>query len=219
LAIAQMKLGRPPPAEEWGRLPGMVPITDRIVALQAARSFHSLPADMQARWMALCDSSADSLGCIDGSKLPRSAQARSKSAAGVLHSNAFGGTSGGTRTSVMFEIISRANHSCAPNIDMQTDATRGHRASVTALRDIEAGEDLLLSYIGSVGSARMERPVEERRAELRRKYRFHCGCERCGAVSSAERRRYERLEEACEREDAKVSAQVAAYRAQARQQS
>jgi len=216
LAFAEMRLGRTPPQEEWGRLPGMMPIADRIVALQAARSFHALPAQTQARWMALCDSSGDSLGCLDGSKLPHAAQAQSKSVAGILHSNSFGGTSNGTRTSVMFEILSRANHSCAPNIDMQTDAARGHRASVTALRDIEAGEELFLSYLGSVGSARMTCCAEERRGELRRKYRFHCACKRCGVVTKAEQRRYERLEAQCMRADAEISAKVAEYNAQER---
>ena len=134
-----------------------------------------------------------------------------KTVDGILYSNSFGGTADGTRASVLFETLSRANHSCAPNIDMQTDAARGHRARVTALRDIDAGEELLLSYLGSVGSARMERPVEERRAELRRKYRFHCECARCGAIALAQRRRYERLEAQCAREDAEVSAEVARY--------
>ena len=216
LAINQMRLGRPPAADEWGRLPGMQPIMERIVALQAARSFHTLSDQVQARWWALCDSSSDSLGCVDGSKLPAAAhagrpEASMKTVDGILYSNSFGGTADGTRASVLFETLSRANHSCAPNIDMQTDAARGHRARVTALRDIDAGEELLLSYLGSVGSARMERPVEERRAELRRKYRFHCECARCGAIALAQRRRYERLEAQCAREDAEVSAEVARY--------
>ena len=59
----------------------------------------------------------------------------------------------------------------------------------------------------------MAAPAEERRAELRKKYRFHCECERCGLLSPAARRQCERLEAHAEREDARVSAQVMAYNA------
>ena len=221
LALAQMRLGSAPRPEEWNRLPGMKNIADRVTVLQSQRAFDSMPPEQCKRWMGLCDSSQDSLVNLDGSKLPSATSAVEKSAAGVLHSNGFGGTSDGTRTVLMFEKLSRCNHSCAPNVDMQTSpktvdqGTRqaAYTARLIALRDIAAGEELTLSYLGSIGSARMEMPVEERRTELRRQYRFHCECERCGLVSPAARRRYERLEAAAQLEDDRVCADVAAYNA------
>ena len=247
VALAQMRLGAPPPPEDWASLPGMKSIAERITMLQSERGFGSLPHATQVRWMRLCDSSCDSLGDVDGSKLPNTAIQASTTAAGILHSNGFGGTANGRRTCVLFETLSRCNHSCTPNIDVQTsidgmhagsadgartservatssglatdatgstdDVPSGYTVRVFALRDIEAGEELCLSYLGSAGSARMERSKEARREELRRKYRFHCECGRCGAVSAAARRRYERLEALAQAEDEHVSAQVAAFNA------
>lgn len=126
LAIAQMRTGVAPAHGEWDSLPGMKPIADRIVELQCERSFYGLPEAKQHRWMALCDSLALH-GRDEGSP------------AGRLHSNSFGSTSDGARLSVMYEVLSRANHSCGPNIDMDIDEFRGHTARIVALRDIASG--------------------------------------------------------------------------------
>lgn len=74
-------------------------------------------------------------------------------------------------------------------------------------------EELTISYLGSVGSEPMARATEERRASLRRKHKFHCGCARCGPVSAADRLRYERMEARATAEDERVCADVAAFNA------
>ena len=229
LALAQIQQGAPPAPNTWANLPGMKAIADRITMLQSRRAFDSLPPHKQKAWMSLCDSSRDSLVHVDGSKVASAMREDAKSAAGVLHSNGFGGTAGGARTVAMFETLSRCNHSCAPNVDLQTttrspvQSTDGdggasadglppsRTARLIALRDVDAGEELTLSYLGSVGSARMEKGAEERRAELRRKYRFHCECVRCGVVSAAAKRRYERQEAWVQQEDERVCEEVAAF--------
>jgi hypothetical protein len=198
LALAQLDLGRRPDAEEWDRLPGMKPIADRIIRRQAELAYSCLSPRQRLKWMSLHDSLA-----LHGST-------GEKSAAGVLHSNSFGGTSGGTRTSVLFELISRVNHSCAPNIELQTESA-GHRATLTALRDLECGEELCIDYNPTL----RDRSTEHRRAALRRKHRFHCVCTRCGPISDQAATRYDADEARCVRMDEEVVRRLEAFNAAA----
>eukprot|EP00966_Prymnesium_polylepis_P038398 890930-Prymnesium_polylepis.1 len=190
-------MGRRSDASEWDHLPGMKPIADRIIRHQADLACRLLSHQQRRQWMALHDSLA--LHGSDGEK----------SAAGVLHSNQFGGTSGGTRTSVLFELISRVNHSCAPNMELRTEPDAGHRGTLTALRDLKGGEELFIDYTPSL----RDRSTEERRAALRRKHRFHCVCERCGAISDKEVRRCDAEEARCVRMDEEVVRRLEAFNA------
>lgn len=80
----------------------------------------------------------------------------------------------------------RFNHSCVPNVNNHWDAARGQLV-FRALRDIEAGEELCLSY------GRLLAKRSERRAELRAKFGFECACEACSlegkALAASEARR------------------------------
>lgn len=68
--------------------------------------------------------------------------------------------------------ISRLNHSCSPNCEWRYNSNIDELPCVYALRDIEAGEELTLSYVLVTQSRK------GRRSELQR-YNFTCGCEAC----------------------------------------
>lgn len=51
-------------------------------------------------------------------------------------------------------LLGMANHSCAPNASLEFD---GRCAVLTALRHIEKGEEITISYIGQSGSCRLLR--------------------------------------------------------------
>jgi hypothetical protein len=195
LALAEHDSGQRPLSDEWDRLPGMKPIADRIIQRQAELAYPRLTLQQRHKWMTLHDSLA--LHCSSGEK----------SAAGVLHSNSFGGTSGGTRTSVIFELISRVNHSCCPNVELQTETTAQHQATLTALRDLRRGEELCIDYNPRLRSL----STEQRRAALRRKHRFHCVCERCGPISKEVASQYDADEERCVKLDEQVVQRVRSF--------
>ena len=70
----------------------------------------------------------------------------------------------------LYADVTNLNHSCRPNavVVFERDST----ATVAALRDIAAGEEVLISYIEE------DRPLAVRRADLV-DYGFVCMCERC----------------------------------------
>jgi hypothetical protein len=74
---------------------------------------------------------------------------------------------------VVYELLSRANHACAPNIGLDFE---GFTVVVSSLRDVAAGEELLMSYISSDA----HRPTATRREILKGKYNFICVCDKCG---------------------------------------
>ncbi|KZV93821.1 SET domain-containing protein [Exidia glandulosa HHB12029] len=74
-----------------------------------------------------------------------------------------------------FQLLSRANHSCKPNVGFIWDY-KTFQGSLIALRPIAAGEEVLLSYLKF--TRKDSKAV--RRAELQRCYRFKCTCEKCG---------------------------------------
>lgn len=72
------------------------------------------------------------------------------------------------------------NHSCNPNIAKgRVDRSRIFEAA----RDIVAGEELCISYLGAKGELKM--PVHARREALLRTWGFLCLCSRCAAESGA----------------------------------
>jgi len=70
------------------------------------------------------------------------------------------------------------NHSCAPNVQFSFSPSHGCM-EYRALRDIEAGEEVLVSYVDLV------QDTPSRRAALLRSKHFHCSCARCNAADSA----------------------------------
>ena len=108
-----------------------------------------------------------------------------KTAYGIWLSNAFptDGTNAGTsktraadagrRSSAVYTTYCRLNHSCVPNVHGAWNATR-RRQTMFALRDIERGEQLLVSYL-----AVLDQPRDARRAELASSFGFECRCTRC----------------------------------------
>ena len=92
----------------------------------------------------------------------------------ALHRNGFV-VGEGLMLSVL--LASLTNHSCEPNVESRLGADGGGGGApeleFTALRDIAAGEQLLLSYVDcSLGFA-------ARRERLTAGFGFHCACPRC----------------------------------------
>ncbi|KAL2061305.1 hypothetical protein VTL71DRAFT_7578, partial [Oculimacula yallundae] len=71
----------------------------------------------------------------------------------------------------VFQLASRFNHSCIPNIHNAYNATI-NKETFHAIRDIEAGEELTVSYIFGIHSR------SERQAQLS-KWGFQCTCPVC----------------------------------------
>ncbi|KAI8816967.1 uncharacterized protein EV422DRAFT_488141, partial [Fimicolochytrium jonesii] len=69
-----------------------------------------------------------------------------------------------------YPLGSLLNHSCNPNC---TVVFRGRTQVIRAIRDIEAGEELTITYVDA-----MLKP-DDRRIALMEKYRFTCVCDRC----------------------------------------
>ena len=81
--------------------------------------------------------------------------------------------------SALFALISRFNHSCAPNTEhtwQRREPGGGGARVVRATRAIPAGEELTVNYIGEEATGH---PSELRRAYLRAKFGFECTCPLC----------------------------------------
>lgn len=79
---------------------------------------------------------------------------------------------GEKRQSVVYEISSRFNHSCIPNVSRKLIVNE-MRFIAFARNDIRKGEELTMDYIGAC------REVKWRRDRLRFIYGFHCTCAAC----------------------------------------
>ncbi|ESL06822.1 hypothetical protein TRSC58_05497 [Trypanosoma rangeli SC58] len=71
------------------------------------------------------------------------------------------------------------NHSCEPNLQVVHGDSADEMLSVVALRDIDPGEELCISYIDETLS------YSERQQELYEHYLFTCRCPRCDRESVA----------------------------------
>lgn len=128
-----------------------VDVIDRFAALE----FAELSAERQQRWMSLMDAFA----------------VAKKTPGGILRTNAYTGGGGGTK---LFEMQSRFNHGCLPNVEFRWN---GQFSIVRASRDIAESEELLISYLSD---ADLALSTEARRAKLKEKWGFVCECDRCG---------------------------------------
>ena len=93
-----------------------------------------------------------------------------KSVGGIYRTNAFARED--TEGAVMYNVLSRVNHSCVPNVAKHYE---GFTAVVCTVREVAKGEELSLSYLG----ADVDKPSSERRELLLGKYNFECCCTLC----------------------------------------
>ena len=94
----------------------------------------------------------------------------------------------------IFPLVARLNHACRPNAQHAWNEARGVEV-VHAVRDIQEGEELTLSYLAGG-------PSTERQGRLKEYFGFDCTCEACSLpakelkASDARLRRAQKLDEA-----------------------
>ncbi|KAJ2977726.1 hypothetical protein NUW58_g7723 [Xylaria curta] len=91
----------------------------------------------------------------------------------ILGTNSFSYTLGGDAHMALYPEVARINHACKPNAFVRFSPT-SFDVKVVAFRDIEAGEEITISYIP------MNHPREKRQRDLRR-WGFECKCSLCTA--------------------------------------
>eukprot|EP00743_Colponemidia_sp_Colp-15_P007291 GILK01007874.1.p1 GENE.GILK01007874.1~~GILK01007874.1.p1 ORF type:complete len:518 (+),score=59.49 GILK01007874.1:37-1554(+) len=75
----------------------------------------------------------------------------------------------------IYPIVTFCNHSCDPNLQVESSTESGDVVFIRTRRRIVAGEELTIAYID------INLPYEERQSQLRLKYNFACRCVRCSA--------------------------------------
>lgn len=79
----------------------------------------------------------------------------------------------------LFSLQSTCNHSCTPNAEPNF-LKNNNCLSLVALRDIQAGEEICISYLDECDR---ERSRHSRQKFLKENYLFICNCEKCNAES------------------------------------
>ena len=81
----------------------------------------------------------------------------------------------------LFDLTSRANHSCVPSARLcyTTGDSRVAAATLVACRELSSGEEVTIDYLAGVTDK------AEKRALLREQYLFDCTCESCVILTSA----------------------------------
>lgn len=75
----------------------------------------------------------------------------------------------------LYSLQSTCNHSCTPNAE-PTFLHNNHRLSLAAIKDIEEGEEIFISYLDE---CMLDRSRHSRRKELMKNYLFACKCPKC----------------------------------------
>lgn len=75
----------------------------------------------------------------------------------------------------LYTLQSSINHSCTPNAE-PTFLHNNHRLSLVALKDIQEGEEICISYLDE---CMLLRSRHSRRKELMANYLFLCDCPKC----------------------------------------
>ncbi|KAK7957307.1 uncharacterized protein PG986_006529 [Apiospora aurea] len=83
---------------------------------------------------------------------------------------------------VVYSVFSRINHACDANAAFFYLGVRPQRLGVRAVRDIAAGEQVFVSYIGD--KAYKKSTLEQRRADLA-SWGFQCRCDSCAKEEAA----------------------------------
>ena len=172
-------------SSEIATIPGAQPLIDKALAIVTSITFPRLPAHTQRRFMGLSD-------CLSlwpwkvtlGDEQQSQWDLSQKSPPGVLQTNGFNkALPDGRSCTVVFEILSRMNHSCSASARIQINpAADAHDVVVTALKDIEPGEMLSINYGVDTRDERFQW-TETRRSYLRDKYAFTCICSLCGPIT------------------------------------
>jgi len=82
----------------------------------------------------------------------------------------------------VFDMLSRANHSCVPNADYDWNF-KFFLGALRSIHPIKNGDEVTITY-----TARMCEPAAERKAELLRKYAFTCTCPVCDLPPEEQKR-------------------------------
>lgn len=80
----------------------------------------------------------------------------------------------------LFTLTARINHSCDPCAELRGGEFVDCTVDLVSRRDIEAGEEISISYINigkTAGRAATDR--NRRRRELKARYLFDCDCTKC----------------------------------------
>ncbi|CAE7538510.1 SET5 [Symbiodinium microadriaticum] len=93
----------------------------------------------------------------------------------ILMSNCFRFRGRKGSTTALFEVMSRANHSCLPNARMVGD---GHPAMLMTTTYVNSQEEIFLSY-GGWETGFTEQPFHQRQRHLLDNWGFFCRCSRC----------------------------------------
>ncbi|CAE7392247.1 ATXR2 [Symbiodinium necroappetens] len=93
----------------------------------------------------------------------------------ILMSNCFRFRGRKGSTTALFEVMSRANHSCLPNARMVGD---GHPAMLMTTTYVNSQEEIFLSY-GGWETGFTEQPFHQRQSHLLDNWGFFCRCSRC----------------------------------------
>lgn len=75
----------------------------------------------------------------------------------------------------LYILQSTCNHSCTPNAE-PSFLHNNHRLSLVALKDIQEGDEICISYLDE---CMLERSRHSRRKELMANYLFLCDCPKC----------------------------------------
>jgi hypothetical protein len=78
----------------------------------------------------------------------------------------------------IFPLTARINHSCLPNAQIASQEFVDSHMDLLALRDIEPGEEISISYIAT-GKGLGQMSTNRRQRELQVKYLFMCNCNKC----------------------------------------
>ncbi|PBP24796.1 MYND domain-containing protein [Diplocarpon rosae] len=92
-----------------------------------------------------------------------------------LQNNKHGQTLGDWPGTSISGLYSMLNHSCSPNVDWRHDSASSEVTMFTT-RDCKKGEELCISYIGSVGN---DMSVVDRRKKLMGWFGMPCRCKKC----------------------------------------
>ncbi|KAF4894958.1 SET domain-containing protein 5 [Colletotrichum fructicola] len=111
---------------------------------------------------------------------------RHSQALGIAKTNALPLGSGAREGGIFLE-ASRINHSCRHNAQNTWNADRG-QLTVHALRDIDDGEEITISYLGASEN------YSSRQSRLKESFGFTCACELCTLPDSQRKQSDQRLD-------------------------
>lgn len=147
------------------RLPDTVPASDTARAVYLTDLVDALAPENQAVFFSLANTTAFKLAHIAN-------PSREEVVHNIYHTNTILAPPAG---SALFPTTARINHACAPNADYTFRADL-QQMTVLATREIQAGEEVQISYFDAEGRTRRER-IEY----LHGAYGFTCTCSACSA--------------------------------------